>query len=162
MKRTLQTWQVVSPSLLLQSFSSVSAINPLVAFYDIHGGKREVLFFYFVPDTTRDLAIRNTADFSILMLIEPKRWKTSEVRLQSRRWINVHVITHLRGCVFRLGFDKSRLISFEFETPQPTIWKIDLALILSLEIGNQTSHFLLTSVGPVWLRRVFRRQIFYF
>jgi hypothetical protein len=32
----------------------VSAINPLVAFYDIHGGKREVLFFYFVLDTTRD------------------------------------------------------------------------------------------------------------
>jgi hypothetical protein len=30
-------------------------INPLVAFYDIHEGKREVLFFYFVPDTTRDL-----------------------------------------------------------------------------------------------------------
>jgi hypothetical protein len=41
--------------VLLQSISSVSAINPLVAFYDIHGGKREVLFFYFVPDTTRDL-----------------------------------------------------------------------------------------------------------
>jgi hypothetical protein len=33
---------------------SVRAINPLVAFYDIHGRKREVLFFYFVPDTTRD------------------------------------------------------------------------------------------------------------
>jgi hypothetical protein len=32
----------------------VSAINPLVAFYDIHGGKREVLSFYFFPDTTRD------------------------------------------------------------------------------------------------------------
>jgi hypothetical protein len=29
-------------------------INPLVAFYDIHGGKRGVLFFYFVPGTTRD------------------------------------------------------------------------------------------------------------
>jgi hypothetical protein len=29
-------------------------MNPLVAFYYIHGGKREVLFFYFVPDTTRD------------------------------------------------------------------------------------------------------------
>jgi hypothetical protein len=29
-------------------------VNPLVAFYDIYGGKREVLFFYFVPDTTRD------------------------------------------------------------------------------------------------------------
>jgi hypothetical protein len=39
-------------AVLLQSISGVSAINPLVAFYDIHGGKREVLFF--VPDTTRD------------------------------------------------------------------------------------------------------------
>jgi hypothetical protein len=38
----------------LQSISDVSAINPLVAFYDIYGEKREVLFFYFVPDTTRD------------------------------------------------------------------------------------------------------------
>jgi hypothetical protein len=34
--------------------TGVSAINPLVAFYNFHGGKREVLFFYFVPDTTRD------------------------------------------------------------------------------------------------------------
>jgi hypothetical protein len=41
-------------AVLLQSISGVSAINPFVAFYDIHGGKREVLFFYFVPDTTRD------------------------------------------------------------------------------------------------------------
>jgi hypothetical protein len=40
-------------AVLLQSISDVSAINPLVAFYDIHGGKREVLLFYFVPDTTR-------------------------------------------------------------------------------------------------------------
>jgi hypothetical protein len=32
----------------------VNAINPLVAFYDIHGRKREVLFCYFVLDTTRD------------------------------------------------------------------------------------------------------------
>jgi hypothetical protein len=32
----------------------VSAINPLVAFYDIREGKREVLFFYFVPNTTRE------------------------------------------------------------------------------------------------------------
>jgi hypothetical protein len=38
----------------LQSISGVSAINPLVAFYDIHGRKGEVLLFYFVPDTTRD------------------------------------------------------------------------------------------------------------
>jgi hypothetical protein len=41
-------------AVLLQSISDVSAINPLVAFYDIHVGRREMLFFYFVPDTTRD------------------------------------------------------------------------------------------------------------
>jgi hypothetical protein len=41
-------------AVLLHPISSVSAINPLVAFYDIHGRKREVLFFYFVPGTTRD------------------------------------------------------------------------------------------------------------
>jgi hypothetical protein len=29
----------------------VSAINPLVALYDIYGRKRQVLFFYFVPNT---------------------------------------------------------------------------------------------------------------
>jgi hypothetical protein len=40
-------------AVLLRSISGVSAINPLVAVYDIHGGK--VLFFYFVPDTTRDV-----------------------------------------------------------------------------------------------------------
>jgi hypothetical protein len=41
-----------------QSISGVSAVNPLVDFYDalnnIHGRNREVLFFYFVPDTARD------------------------------------------------------------------------------------------------------------
>jgi hypothetical protein len=41
-------------AVLLQCISGVTAINSLVAFYDIHGGKREVLFVYFVPDTTRD------------------------------------------------------------------------------------------------------------
>jgi hypothetical protein len=44
-------------AVLLQYISDVSAINPLIAFYDIHGGKREVLFFYFVPDTTLDAKI---------------------------------------------------------------------------------------------------------
>jgi hypothetical protein len=39
-------------AVFLQYISGVSAINLLVAFYD--GGKRGVLFFYFVPDTTRD------------------------------------------------------------------------------------------------------------
>jgi hypothetical protein len=45
-------------AILLQSISGVSAINPLVAFYDINEGKREVLFFYFVPDTTRDVLVK--------------------------------------------------------------------------------------------------------
>jgi hypothetical protein len=44
-------------AILLQSISDVSAINPLVAFYDFYGGKREMLFFYFVPDTTQDLVV---------------------------------------------------------------------------------------------------------
>jgi hypothetical protein len=38
----------------LQSISGGHAVNPLVTFYDIHGRKREVLFFCSVPDTTRD------------------------------------------------------------------------------------------------------------
>jgi hypothetical protein len=41
-------------AVLLQSISGVSAINPLVAFYDIHGVKRGAIF-YFVPDTKRNL-----------------------------------------------------------------------------------------------------------
>jgi hypothetical protein len=40
-------------AILLQSSSGVSTNNPLGAFYDIYGRKKEVLFFYFVPDTTR-------------------------------------------------------------------------------------------------------------
>jgi hypothetical protein len=38
-----------------QSISDISAINHIVAFYDIHG--RKVLFFYFVPDTLRDMRL---------------------------------------------------------------------------------------------------------
>jgi hypothetical protein len=38
-----------------QSILGVNAINPSFAFYDIHGRKKEVLFFYFVSDTTRDI-----------------------------------------------------------------------------------------------------------
>jgi hypothetical protein len=34
-------------TILLQSISGVSAINLLVAFYDIHGGKREVAILLF-------------------------------------------------------------------------------------------------------------------
>jgi hypothetical protein len=46
-------------AVLLKSISGVSVINLLVAFYDIHGGKREVLFFCFVPDTIRDCNVFN-------------------------------------------------------------------------------------------------------
>jgi hypothetical protein len=35
-----------------QSISGGNVVNPLVAFYDIHGRKREVLFYSSVPDTT--------------------------------------------------------------------------------------------------------------
>jgi hypothetical protein len=39
----------------LKSISRVSAVNPLVLIYDIHGRQGEVLFFYSIPNTTRDL-----------------------------------------------------------------------------------------------------------
>jgi hypothetical protein len=54
MKNTADVTGSKPIAVLLQSISGVSAINPLVAFYDIYGGKREALFCYFVPDTTRD------------------------------------------------------------------------------------------------------------
>jgi hypothetical protein len=41
-----------SIAVLLQSISGVSAINPLVAFNDIHGGKREVLVLSRTPHET--------------------------------------------------------------------------------------------------------------
>jgi hypothetical protein len=37
----------------------VTAVNHLVAFYDIHGRRGEVLFFCSVPDATRDLITIN-------------------------------------------------------------------------------------------------------
>jgi hypothetical protein len=40
------------------SISGVSAINPLVVFYDIRGRKGEVLLFCSFPDTTRNYAWR--------------------------------------------------------------------------------------------------------
>jgi hypothetical protein len=40
-----------------QSISGVKAINPLVTFYDIHGRKRDVLFFYIVRGATRGMLI---------------------------------------------------------------------------------------------------------
>jgi hypothetical protein len=54
MRNTVDVTDGKPIAVLLQSISGASAINPLVAFDDIHGGKRLVLFFYFVSDTTRD------------------------------------------------------------------------------------------------------------
>jgi hypothetical protein len=59
MRNTADVTDSKSIAVLLQSISGVSATNPLVAFYDIHGGNREVLFFYFVPDTTRDTILNS-------------------------------------------------------------------------------------------------------
>jgi hypothetical protein len=42
-------------AVLLHPISGVSAVNHLVAVYDIHGEKRELLFFYYIPDTTREI-----------------------------------------------------------------------------------------------------------
>jgi hypothetical protein len=55
-----------------RSISGANAINPLVAFYDIHGGKRKVLFFYFVPYTTRDLFITYDNNVYVLSYVRPK------------------------------------------------------------------------------------------
>jgi hypothetical protein len=72
MKNTADVTDGKPIAVLLQSISGVSAINPLVAFYDIHGEKREVLFFYFVPDTTRDTLLQYIHTFTPLTLY-PRR-----------------------------------------------------------------------------------------
>jgi hypothetical protein len=62
-------------AVLLQSISGVSAINPLVAFYDIHKGKREVLFFYFVQDTTpNELFIISVKEIKVRKKNKRKYW----------------------------------------------------------------------------------------
>jgi hypothetical protein len=54
MRKTADVTGSKAITVFLQSISGASAINPLIGFYEIHGRKREVLFIYFVPDTTRD------------------------------------------------------------------------------------------------------------
>jgi hypothetical protein len=64
---------VESPSSADRSLSQVSgvrAINPLVAFYDTHGRKNEVPFFYFVPDTTQGMYITLYVTLYIAPLIK--------------------------------------------------------------------------------------------
>jgi hypothetical protein len=41
----------------LQSISDMSAVGPLVAFYETRGREGEALFFSSVPDTTREFSI---------------------------------------------------------------------------------------------------------
>jgi hypothetical protein len=62
-------------AVLLQSISGVSAINPLVAFYGIDGRKRQVLFFYFFPDTTHttDTHTENNNKNKIIISIYNRR-----------------------------------------------------------------------------------------
>jgi hypothetical protein len=53
------SWPVERTDWTLTRLPQRLSVNPLVAFNDIHGRKREVLFFYFVPYTTRDHYIRS-------------------------------------------------------------------------------------------------------
>jgi hypothetical protein len=70
MKNTADTVTGGKPvAVLLQSISGVSAINPLVAFYDIHGRKREVLFFILSRRPHETLYFR-CADWFKFSLIE--------------------------------------------------------------------------------------------
>jgi hypothetical protein len=57
---------------------SISGLSSLVAFYVINGGKREVLFFYFVPDTTRT----NTSN----VIISNKRFLNSSTTESKDKW----------------------------------------------------------------------------
>jgi hypothetical protein len=64
-------------AVFLQSMSGVIAINPLVVFYDIHEGNREVLF-YFVPFSTRDPELNAL----VLKFIFNKNFKTKALKTQ--------------------------------------------------------------------------------
>jgi hypothetical protein len=55
-----------------QTIIDVSAVNLLVAFYNIHGKKRKVLFFCSVSDTTRDMHIIVKNHYSISIVTRAK------------------------------------------------------------------------------------------
>jgi hypothetical protein len=90
-------------AVFLQSISGVSAINLLVTFYDIHGGRREVLFFYFVLDTTRDtrnnISDRDCTEFRLMQRFYNRRSavksKFSNVKMQLKFVIirNIIIVT---------------------------------------------------------------------
>jgi hypothetical protein len=53
-------------AVLLQAISGLSAINPLVAFYDIKGGKRELLFF--IQTLMQKFNVSDTENYLVLKL----------------------------------------------------------------------------------------------
>jgi hypothetical protein len=89
-------------AVLLQSNLGVSAINPLVAFYDIHGGKRVVLFFYFVPDTTGD----NFCLFNFINIFEELDGPTVRAIAEAKHreqmpWIGENLLSRAPPCFGR-------------------------------------------------------------
>jgi hypothetical protein len=80
----------------LQSISGVNAINRLVAFYDIHGGKREVLFFYFVPEFTRET--NEVAKTTIKLSTSPSRKLIFHLSFTSFNDVDAYVTTLIHQC----------------------------------------------------------------
>jgi hypothetical protein len=92
-------------AVLLQPILCVSAINPLVTFYDIHGEKGEVLFFYFDADTTRDKMknkwnkrLFSADDVEIFIVV----FTTSSVSAKTN--YNYHFLVQLDKLLKLLGF----------------------------------------------------------
>jgi hypothetical protein len=79
----------------LQSISGGNAINPLVTFYDIHRRKKEVLFFFFVPDTTRHLG----SDYKIILLQGVWYIKQAETYLCQKVYLN-HMANSIKIHIF--------------------------------------------------------------
>jgi hypothetical protein len=99
--------------VLLQSIPSVSAINPLVAFYDIHGRKREVYEMYmrvcdanisfysiFYIKVTRRL-VTNCKSFGVISTIiirPPANEFRKKIKIDFR---NINNKGHIRSCRLR-------------------------------------------------------------
>jgi hypothetical protein len=73
MRNTADVTDGKAIAVLLQSISGVSAINPLVAFYDIHGGKTEVLFFILSRTPHDTLCMLSHKPFSCITLFILKK-----------------------------------------------------------------------------------------
>jgi hypothetical protein len=69
--------------VLFQFISGVSSFNPLVSFYDIHGGKREVPYYSFIcpGHLTRPSYISNKTEFNRGWAYYPKHGLISKFRI---------------------------------------------------------------------------------